>query len=87
MRPSRRSFLTGGAAVVSAAALSQLPAVHSQEFGTKLCAALGLDPHKVQAIDLHIEVNDIVTATVRFAPSAADLEPELKRYRLVEVQA
>lgn len=36
-----------------------------QQFGKKLCEALGIDPHRVRSITLHVEPDEIVFATVQ----------------------
>lgn len=40
------------------------PVAVTREFGTRLCAAMGLDAGQVQTIDLHFEYGCVVSAKV-----------------------
>lgn len=62
--------------------------VHGKRFGVPLCAALGLEPTRVRRIDLHVAVDDIVTAEVELYPTEQEAETAValvKRYQLVEI--
>lgn len=59
----------------------------SSEAAVRFARALGLDPKKVQRIDLHINTNAIVTVTTTMLVSEKELNDlglEVKRFKLVE---
>ncbi len=58
-----------------------------QQLQNELCEALGLDPHDVQALDLHLEANSFPTLTAKvFVRDANTVGKVLRRFQWSEVE-
>ena len=57
--------------------------------GTKLCEQFGIDPTQVQAVVLHLRVNEPARATVTLFPpqgGEVDVSEEIRRFEIIEVK-